>query len=260
MPDLMPLVFVGHGSPMNAVQQNDFTRSLASLGARLPRPRSILCISAHWETEGTFVTGAAHPEQIYDFYGFPDELYKIMYSPQGSLEDADRIASLGNQVPVAPNSQWGIDHGSWAVLKHIYPRHDIPVIQLSLDGTKNEEEHFELASFLLPLRSEGVLIIGSGNIVHNLRLMSWEQFGEEPFPWAKEFDLQVKEALETRDLELLVRYGSRNPDAATHAVPTNEHYLPLLYVAALRQKAEQVEFIHEGFQHRSVSMRSFVCR
>jgi 4,5-DOPA dioxygenase extradiol len=260
MPDLMPLVFIGHGSPMNVVQQNDFTRSLAALGHALPRPRVILVVSAHWETEGTFVTGAAHPRQIYDFYGFPDELYEIGYSPHGSQADANRIASLGKAIPVALNTQWGIDHGSWAILKHIYPDHDIPVIQLSLDGTKNEREHFRLASFLQPLRSEGVLIIGSGNIVHNLRLMSWEQFGEEPFAWAGRFDLQVKEALKQRDNDLLVRYDSRDRDAGVHAVPTNEHYLPLLYVAALRQESEEIEYIHEGFQHRSISMRSFIVR
>jgi len=260
MSDLMPLVFIGHGSPMNVVQQNDFTRSLAALGKQVTRPRCILCVSAHWETEGTFVTGAAHPKQIYDFYGFPDELYEIRYSPHGSQADANRIAALGKNVPVALNTQWGIDHGSWAILKHIYPRHDIPVIQLSLDGTKDEAEHFKLASFLLPLRSEGVLIIGSGNIVHNLRLMSWGQFGEEPFGWARMFDEQVKEALEKGDSDLLVRYDCRDRDAAVHSVPTNEHYLPLLYVAALRQKGEEVEFIHEGFQHRSVSMRSFLVR
>ncbi len=258
MSELMPLVFVGHGSPMNVVQQNDFTRSLAALGKKLPRPRCILCISAHWETEGTFVTGDAHPKQIYDFYGFPDELYEIAYSPHGSQQDANRIAALGQKLPVELNSQWGIDHGSWAVLRHIYPKHDIPVIQLSLDATKSEEEHFNLARFLSPLRSEWVLIIGSGNVVHNLRLMSWEQFGEEPFGWARKFDEQVKEALEKKDNDLLVRYDSRDRDAGRLSVPTNEHYLPLLYVASLRQDTEKVEFIHEGFQHRSVSMRSFV--
>jgi 4,5-DOPA dioxygenase extradiol len=257
MPDLMPLVFIGHGSPMNVVQQNDFTWSLSALGKQVRRPSCILCISAHWETEGTFVTGADHPKQIYDFYGFPDELYEIRYSPHGSLETANRISALG---PIALSTHWGIDHGSWAVLKHIYPLHDIPVIQLSLDATKNEQEHFALASLLLPLRSEGVLIIGSGNIVHNLRLMSWQQFGEEPFDWARTFDLQVKEALEKGDNDPLVRYDARDRDAADRSVPTNEHYLPLLYIAALRQKGEEIEFIHEGFQHRSVSMRSFLVR
>jgi 4,5-DOPA dioxygenase extradiol len=260
MPDLMPLIFIGHGSPMNVVQQNDFTRSLASLGVRLPRPRLILVISAHWETEGTFVTGAAHPKQIYDFYGFPDELYEIIYSPEGSTADANRIASLGKGIPVTLNTQWGIDHGSWAILKHIYPRHDIPVIQLSLDGTKDEAAHFKLASVLLPLRSEGVLIIGSGNIVHNLRLISWQQFGEAPFAWARKFDEQVKYALDQRDNDLLVRYDSKDGETGRYAVPTNEHYLPLLYIAALRRESETIEYIHEGFQHRSISMRSFIVR
>ncbi len=254
----MPLVFIGHGSPMNVVQQNDFTESLRQAGEKLPKPRCILCISAHWETEGTFVTGAAHPKQIYDFYGFPDELYEISYSPHGSQKDANRTATLGQKVPVALSSAWGIDHGSWAILRHIYPKHDISVIQLSLDATKSEEEHFKLAPFLSPLRSEGVLIIGSGNIVHNLRIMSWEQFGEEPFGWARKFDEQVTEALEQKDNDLLVRYDSRDHDVGRLSVPTNEHYLPLLYVAALRRDEEKVEFIHEGFQHRSVSMRSFV--
>jgi 4,5-DOPA dioxygenase extradiol len=257
---MMPLVFIGHGSPMNAVQQNEFTGSLSALGKRLPRPRCILVVSAHWVTEGTFVTGASHPRQIYDFYGFPEELYEIAYSPQGSNETANRVKALGKSVPVAPNSQWGIDHGSWAVLKHIYPNPDIPVIQLSLDGSRDEREHFDLASFLLPLRSEGVLIVGSGNIVHNLRLMSWEQFGEEPFAWARKFDEQVKGALEQRDDELLVRYDSQDRDAGMRAVPTNEHYLPLLYVTALRRDGEKIEWIHEEFQHRSVSMRSFMVR
>jgi 4,5-DOPA dioxygenase extradiol len=260
MPDLMPLLFIGHGSPMNVVQQNDFTRRLAALGKRLPRPRCILVISAHWETEGSFVTGSAHPKQIYDFYGFPDELYEIVYDPPGSLHDANHVAALGGSLPVALDTGWGIDHGSWAVLRHIYPRHDIPVIQLSLDASKDETEHFRLAPFLLPLRSVGVLIIGSGNIVHNLRLLTWQQFGGETFAWARTFDEQVKEALEDQNNDLLVRYDSRDRDTSALAVPTNEHYLPLLYVAALRQNSERIEHFHEGFQHGSISMRSFLVR
>jgi 4,5-DOPA dioxygenase extradiol len=260
MSTLMPLLFVGHGSPMNIVQKNDFTESLRQAGEKLPKPRLILCISAHWVTDGSFVTGTAHPKQIYDFYGFPDELYDVIYNPHGSVKDADHVASLGTSVPVTLDSRWGIDHGTWAVLKHLYPNHDIPVIQLSLDGNKDEAEHYKLASFLQPFRSEGMLIIGSGNIVHNLRLISWQQFGEEPFPWAKRFDEQVKDALDRRDSDLLIRYDSRDREAGMNAVPTNEHYLPLLYVAALRGNKENIEYIHEGFQHRSVSMRSFIVR
>jgi 4,5-DOPA dioxygenase extradiol len=254
----MPLLFVGHGSPMNIVQKNDFTESLRQTGEKLPKPHLILCISAHWVTDGTFVTGAALPKLIYDFYGFPDELYNVIYNPHGSVKDASHIASLGTSVPVTLDSRWGIDHGTWAVLKHMYPRHDIPVIQLSLDGNKDEAEHYKLASFLQPLRSEGVLIIGSGNIVHNLRLISWQQFGEEPFPWAERFDEQVKSALDQRDKNLLIKYDSKDQEAGVYSVPTNEHYLPLLYVAALRGDKERIEYIHEGFQHRSVSMRSFI--
>ena len=260
MPDLMPLLFVGHGSPMNVIQQNEFTESLRQAGASLPKPRCILCVSAHWVTDGTFVTGAARPKQIYDFYGFPDELYEVTYRASGSPQDAERIARLGKNIPVSPNNGWGIDHGTWAVLRHLYPQADNPVIQLSLDNNKAEAEHYKLASFLQPLRSEGVLIIGSGNIVHNLRLISWQQFGEEPFPWARKFDEQVAAALGEGDDDLLIRYDSKDREIGAYSVPTNEHYLPLLYIAALRGNAETVEYIHEGFQHRSVSMRSFVVR
>jgi len=260
MPDLMPLLFIGHGSPMNIIQQNDFTGSLRKAETALPKPRLILCVSAHWVTDGSFVTGAAKPKQIYDFYGFPDELYQVAYRAAGSPKDAEYITKLGKDIPVSPDDHWGIDHGTWAVLHHLYPGHDIPVIQLSLDGNKDEAEHFRLASFLLPLRSEGVLIIGSGNIVHNLRLISWQQFGEEPFPWARKFDEQVTDALARKDNDLLINFDSRDKDMGFHAVPTNEHYLPLLYVAALRGNNEKIEYIHEGFQHRSVSMRSFMVR
>jgi 4,5-DOPA dioxygenase extradiol len=256
----MPLLFVGHGSPMNIVQKNEFTDALRQAGQSLPKPRCILCVSAHWVTDGTFVTGAAQPKQIYDFYGFPDELYKVTYRASGSLLDSGRIAKLGKDIPVSPNNGWGIDHGTWAVLHHLYPQADIPVIQLSLDGNKDEAGHFKLASFLRPLRSEGVLIIGSGNIVHNLRLISWQQFGEAPFPWAQKFDDQVKEALDRKDNDLLVKYDSKDRESGKNAVPTNEHYLPLLYIAALRGDTENIEYIHEGFQHRSVSMRSFIVR
>jgi 4,5-DOPA dioxygenase extradiol len=243
---------------MNIIQQNDFTESLRMAGTALPKPRLILCVSAHWVTDGTFVTGAAKPKQIYDFYGFPDDLYQVSYRADGSPKDAEYITRLGKGLPVSPDEHRGIDHGTWAVLHHLYPGHDIPVIQLSLDGNKDEAEHFKLASFLQPLRAEGVLIIGSGNIVHNLRLISWQQFGEEPFPWARKFDEQVTDSLERKDDGLLIRYDSRDKDMGFHAVPTNEHYLPLLYIAALRGTKERIEYIHEGFQHRSVSMRSFV--
>jgi 4,5-DOPA dioxygenase extradiol len=260
MSKLMPLLFVGHGSPMNIVQHNDFTESVRKAGTALPKPRLILCISAHWVTNGTFVTGAAKPKQIYDFYGFPDKLYQVAYRVAGSPTDAECITKLGKDIPVSPDDHWGIDHGTWAVLHHLYPGHDIPVIQLSLNGNKEEEEHYRLASFLQPLRSEGVLIIGSGNIVHNLRLISWQQFGEEPFPWARKFDEQVTDALARKDDDLLINFDSRDRDMGFHAVPTNEHYLPLLYIAALRGSKEKIEYIHEGFQHRSVSMRSFIVR
>ena len=260
MQDLMPLLFVGHGSPMNIVQKNTFTESLRIAGKALPKPRLILCVSAHWVTDGTFITSSARPKQLYDFYGFPDELYEVSYRVAGSPKDADHIAALGKDIPVSPDLAWGIDHGTWAVLHHLYPGHDIPVIQLSLDGNKDGAKHFQSASFLRPLRSEGVLIIGSGNIVHNLRLISWQQFGEEPYPWARRFDEQVRGALDARDHDLLIRYDSKDQEAGRLSVPTNEHYLPLLYIAALRGPEDTIEYIHEDIQHRSVSMRSFLVR
>ena len=257
---IMPLLFVGHGSPMNIVQKNDFTESLRQAGQALPEPRCILCISAHWVMDGTFVTAGDLPKQIYDFYGFPAELYEIAYPAPGSPKDAEHISMLGKNIPVAPSDCWGIDHGAWAILHHLFPKNGIPVIQLSLDTNKEEAEHFKLAKFLEPLRSESFLIIGSGNIVHNLQLMSWQQFGEEPYPWARRFDEQVRDALDRRDDALLIEYDGRDREAGQRAVPTNEHYLPLLYIAALRGSKENIEYIHEGIQHRSVSMRSFIVR
>jgi len=256
--DIMPVVFIGHGSPMNAIQDNDFTRSLDKLGKTLPKPKVILCVSAHWVSEGTFITGSENPEQIYDFDGFPDQLYKVKYRPKGSVAAAKEVEKLLAGVPAKLSTEWGTDHGTWSILRHMYPKCDIPVIQLSLDVGKPERWHYETAKRLLSLRKQGVLIIGSGNIVHNLSMIDWGQFSEKTPDWALEFDAETKKRLDTGDDEGLIDYAKKDARAAAYAVPTNEHYLPMLYAAALRQKGEKVSYFYEGFQHGSISMRSFV--
>jgi len=251
----MPVLFIGHGSPMNIVLDNAYTRSLRELGASLPRPRAILVVSAHWLTRGTFVSCSSRPQQIYDFFGFPSELYEVKYPAPGSPEVGGRVEAAGKDVPIRCSGEWGLDHASWAVLTHMYPDAHIPVLELSLDLARPEEDHYRLARYLAPLRDEGVLIIGSGNIVHNLAKMK-PAMDAEPFAWSTRFDEAVRTALLDGDHERLVAYDQGLPDARL-AVPTNDHYLPLLYVTALQRKGEPVTFSHEGIQHGSVSMRGF---
>jgi 4,5-DOPA dioxygenase extradiol len=253
MNKLMPVVFVGHGSPMNGVQDNEFTRALSAFAKSIARPKTILCVSAHWVTDGTFVTGSETPEQIYDFYGFPPELYSARYRPAGSVGLAKETVKLIGGTTARLNSEWGIDHGAWVVLKYMYPACDIPVVQLSLDAGMSPEEHFEMGKRLFDLRKEDVLILGSGNIVHNLSMIDWAQFAKKITPWALEFDRDVTNALDAGNDDLLINYeANRN---ASHAVPTNEHYLPLLYALALRATGEKPSYFYEGFQHSSISMR-----
>jgi len=256
MQELMPVVFVGHGSPMNAVQDNEFTRALGAFAKTIPRPKAVLCVSAHWMTDGIFLTGSAKPVQIYDFYGFPRELYEVIYSPEGSPTLAKEMLKLLSVFKAGLDTEWGIDHGAWSVLKHMYPESDIPVIQLSLDAERPEAGHYEMAKKLADLRQEGVLILGSGNIVHNLSMIGPDQFSKKVTPWAVEFDRYVKNALDSGDDGLLINYAENNPNA-DYAVPTNEHYLPLLYVCSLRKKGEKLNYFYEGFQHSSLSMRGF---
>jgi len=254
---ITPALFIGHGSPMNAIEKNNFTKSLISFGKKIKKPKAILVISAHWTTPGTFVTGSAKPEQIYDFYGFPKELYQIKYSALGNLRLAKKICEQFKNIHIKLNSEWGIDHGAWTVLKHLFPDADVPVIQLSLNFNKTEKEHMAIAKKLSALRQEGVMIIGSGNIVHNLALISWER-DDGAAEWAKEFDKKIKEYLLADNKLALANYSDINEDLKERAVPTNEHYLPMLYIIALRQPGEKLSFIYEGFEHRSLSMRSFI--
>ena len=258
----MPVLFIGHGSPMNIISDNNYTRSLATLGKNLPRPKAIMVISAHWLTPGTFVTCMDHPRTIHDFYGFPEELYKIRYASPGSPEEAGFVTKTMRNVSVGCNSDWGLDHASWAVLKHMYPAADIPVFEMSLHYSFNEwhpkplQYHYDLAKELSVLRKRGVLIIGSGNLVHNLSMIDFENTDAEPFAWAREFDEQVKENLFKGNHKDLIHYENMGK-AATLAVPTLDHYLPMIYALALQEKNEPLTFVHDGFQNASISMRSF---
>lgn len=251
--DLMPVLFVGHGDPMHALRDNPYTRSLRELGRSLPaRPRAVCVVSAHWLTKGTFVTTTAFPQTIYDFYGFPDELYRVQYTAPGAPEAARQVTALIHEAQEAPNR--GLDHGAWAVLKHLFPEADVPVFQLSIDHRKPMEYHFALAGRLRQLRGQGVLFVGSGNIVHNLELASLEA-GALPYDWAVEFDGWVAERIIRRDFGSLVHYATLGPGVAAElSVPDVDHYVPLLYALALAGPGEEIRFTYEEVVS-SISMR-----
>ena len=248
-----PVLFIGHGSPMNAIEDNAYTQSLAEIGKSIvQKPAAIMVVSAHWLTRGTYVSVTPKPETIYDFGGFPDELYQLKYPAPGSPEFAREVIKL---VPeILEDKDWGLDHGAWAVLKHIFPKADIPVYQLSIDYHKPMQYHFDMSQRLKPLREKGVLIIGSGNIVHNLRLW-FSQTGSEPFDWAVEFDEWVKNKIIERDFQSLINYENQGK-AADLSVPTVDHYVPLLYCLGLVDDNESIVFTHEEVIG-SMSMRSF---
>ncbi len=252
----MPVLFIGHGSPMNMVLKNSFTENLAKLGKNLPTPRAIMVISAHWLTRGTFIGCMVKPKMIYDFYGFPDELYEIEYPSPGSPSYARSVKESVKKIKVECNESWGLDHASYAILRHIYPKADIPVFEMSIDYTKPAQHHYDLALGLAPLREKGLLIIGSGNIVHNLGLADFYDMDAEPYEWAVEFDDKVKSYMFDKNHDELIDYQSRGR-LASLAVPTNDHYLPMIYTIALQEKSETLKFTHEGFQNASVSMRCF---
>jgi len=258
----MPVLFIGHGSPMNIIEDNTYTRSLSALGKSLPQPEAIMVVSAHWLTNGTSVTCVERPKTIYDFYGFPKELYRITYPSPGAPDLAKKVATITRKHPVTCSSSWGLDHASWAVLKHIYPKADIPVFEMSLDYTFNDwspkpvQYHYDLGAEFAGLRDQGILIIGSGNIAHNLGIADFENIDAATFEWAGEFDEAVKKNLLDRDHQGLIDFMSMGKTASL-AVPTLDHYLPMIYAISLREKNEPLTFIHEGFQYGSISMRSF---
>ena len=248
---LYPALFAGHGSPMNAIEDNPFCRTWAELGRTIPKPTAILCISAHWQSPGVRLTAMEKPRTIYDFYGFPPELYQAKYPAPGSPELAHKAQALLADFDARLDQEWGLDHGTWSVLLQIYPQADIPVVQLSLDYTKSPAEHYAIGKALRPLRQEGVLILGSGNLVHNLRLVRWQ---DAAFDWAQEFDALVKTHILAQNHAPLINYPSLG-DSARLAIPTDEHYLPLLYTLALQEPGEKVSFFNEQVTLGSISMR-----
>jgi len=253
----MPVVFAGHGSPMNALAENRFSRALNSLGQQMARPNAILCVSAHWQTQGTYLTNAANPKMIYDFHGFPEELYQVRYSAPGAPALAEKIQKSFPDLKIqSDQGRWGFDHGSWGVLTHLYPEADIPVLQLSLDMTKSPVEHLEIAKKLSPLRDQGVLILGSGNIVHNLRNFS-RNTNAPALPWAVEFDTWVKTQIENRNFQTLAEDFYKT-EAGRLSVADIDHYLPLLYVLGASRPQDKLKFFLEEIQNGSISMRSFV--
>jgi 4,5-DOPA dioxygenase extradiol len=249
----LPAIFFGHGNPMNSLRQNAYTRGWAAIGASLPRPRAIVAVSAHWYGAGTAVTALAQPRTIHDFGGFPPELSQVQYPAPGNPALAARVQALLAPVPVTLDQQWGLDHGTWSVLCHVFPRADVPVIQLSLDAAKPAAWHYEMAQRLAPLRDEGVLVLGSGNLIHNLRLYQWENPASPPLDWAERFETQVRALLQAGEVKPLLELESLGEEAQL-AVPTPEHYLPLLYVLALRRAGESIRFPVEGFEGGAISM------
>lgn len=251
--DSMPAIFFGHGNPMNALLRNSYTDGWAAIGNSLPKPKAVLAVSAHWYFPQTAVTAMPQPRTIHDFGGFPKELYEVQYPAPGNTELARRVQELLAPVKVLEDMRWGLDHGTWSVLCHVFPQADIPIVQLSIDETQPPEFHYELGRQLAPLRDEGVLIIGSGNLVHNLHTYAWGKHMVEPFDWAIRFEEQARASLLQADHAPLIAYESMGRDAQL-SIPTPEHYLPLLYVIATQRPGEPVTFPIEGVDGGSVSM------
>lgn len=249
----MPVLFVGHGSPINALADNAFTRALTALGNSLPRPKAVAMVSAHWMTRGTWVTAMEHPQTIHDFAGFPDPLFQIQYAAPGAPWLAQRIAQKisGVQLDAA---NWGLDHGAWAVLKFLYPQADVPVVQISYDPHQPASHHFELGKQLAFLRDEGVLLMGSGNLVHNLRKIQW-QADAPAYDWATEFDGWAADRIQTRDVSALVQDYAAS-EAGKLSVPTPDHYYPFLYILGASADTDRLSFPYAGLENGSISMRS----
>jgi 4,5-DOPA dioxygenase extradiol len=249
----LPAIFFGHGNPMNAISRNPYTEAWRRIGESFPKPKAVLSISAHWYVPGTGVTIATGPRTIHDFGGFPSELYQVQYPAPGDPDLARRVEYLLKPLPVALDNSWGLDHGTWSVLRHVYPEADVPVVQLSIDETRPASFHFEIGRRLAPLRDEGVLIAGSGNLVHNLHTYAWGRHVQDPYDWAARFEAEARSMMSAGDFQPLVDYTKLGPDAAL-AIPTPDHYLPLLYVLGSRQAGEQISFPIDGVDGGSISM------
>ena len=252
----MPVVFFGHGSPMNIVDENRYTQAWREIGRSLPKPKAILSVSAHWFTEGVGITAMEAPKTIHDFYGFPKALYEIRYAAPGDPTLARQVRELLAPVDVALDQEWGLDHGTWSVLYHAYPDADVPVVQLSIDGTQPGRFHYELGRRLAPLREQGILVAGSGNVVHNLALRSRDE-RVPAFDWAERFNNRVRELIEQREHAPLVAWEGMGNDARL-AIPTAEHYLPLLYCLGLQRDDERSRFAVDGMELGSLGMLTVV--
>jgi 4,5-DOPA dioxygenase extradiol len=255
MATTMPAIFFGHGNPMNAVGSNAYTEGWRRIAEQIARPRAILSISAHWYVPGTGVTVSAAPRTIHDFGGFPPELYQVQYPAPGEPALARRVQALLRPLAVTLDDSWGLDHGTWSVLRHAYPAADIPVVQLSIDETRPAAFHFDIGSKLAPLREEGVLIAGSGNIVHNLHTYAWGRYSRDPYDWAVRFESAARNLMLAGEFSPLVNYESLGRDALL-SIPTPDHYLPLLYVLACHQQGDSIRFPVEGVDGGSISMLS----
>lgn len=255
MAELLPAIFFGHGNPMNAVRNNNYTEGWRRIGQQTPRPKAIVAISAHWYVPSTGVTINTAPRTIHDFGGFPRELYEVQYLAPGDPKLARRVQKLLAPLPVKLDDSWGLDHGTWSVLRHVYPDADVPVVQLSIDETQPASFHFQLGRQLASLRNERILIVGSGNLVHNLHTYAWGRHMPDPYDWAVRFETRAKEIMLAGDYRSLVDYEKLGRDAML-SIPTPDHYLPLLYVLAVRQSNESIRFPVEGVDGGSISMLS----
>lgn len=253
----MPVLFLGHGSPMNAIEENEFVQGFRNIGKTIPKPNAILCVSAHWETRGTFVTAMPRPMTIHDFGGFPQALFDVQYPAPGSPELASETKAIVKKTNVGLDEKWGLDHGAWTVIKHLYPKADVPIIQMSLDYNQPASYHYELAKELNTLRKKGVLIIGSGNMVHNLGMLAWDKLNTDNygFDWALEASDKMKKFILSNDHHQLIHYKSQGK-AFDLAIPTPEHYLPLLYALALKGEKENVSLFNDKAVAGSLTMTS----
>ncbi len=253
----MPVLFLGHGSPMNAIEENQFVQGFREISKKIPKPNAILCVSAHWYTEGTFVTAGESQKTIHDFYGFPAELFAVQYPAKGNPELAHETTKLLLPKNVIETEDWGLDHGAWSVLRHLYPDADIPVIQLSIDYTKPPQWHFELANQLQKLREKGILIIGSGNIVHNLRLVDWKNINTvgAGWDWAIEAREKTNQWILDGNFQNLIDY-QKHGTALQYAVPTPDHFLPLIYSLGLKQSQDKISLFNDELIGGSLSMTS----
>ena len=257
----MPVLFLGHGSPMNAIEENEFVQGFRTIAKEIPTPKAIICVSAHWETNGTLVTAMENPRTIHDFGGFPRELYEVQYPAKGNPQLASEVKNAVQTTSIELDNSWGLDHGSWSVVKHLYPNSEIPIIQLSLNFNKTPQQHYELGKKLAVFRQKGILIVGSGNMVHNLGLVAWNKINrpEYGYDWAIEANERMKLYMKNHDHESLINYKKLGT-AFTNAIPSPDHYLPLLYSLALQGKKDQISIFNDKVIGGSLSMASIIIK